>query len=810
MNTFQCTQCGILLQRPTQPFNCPNCGRQAINLFRPAGGPMPGQSGYPQQPSYPMQPGMGMPGMPQQAGMPQQMPGQQMPQMPGQQMPMQGMPGQGGYPMRPGYPQQPAPQQGMGMPGYPMPGYGAMPSMPQQPMSGQGYPQQPGMPMQPGYPAQPGMQQPGMPMQPGFGYGAGQSPAAHGSQGAMPAPPGAVRVPRPPMPQAPFRAPGQFAPGGGFPAQPATPQQPPLGQPPFGQPPVGQPPWQQPQAAPAQPVWPQQPAPQPHPFPQQPVPQAPAPQPPAQQQQPPAQPAPFPGAGHMTPPLPTQPFGQAATQPPVQPAPAQPVVVPPTAPPVVPVNVVTQPQPPAPPRQASQPPQQAAPVRPQTPAAQPKTAAPVKPSTPRPTPRPATVPTPPVESRPQRPAAKPVEAAKPPQASKPAAPPKPVEAPRVRPKALRPEQFLWAFPEEPPFEDEAQPMRYAPAVDAEGRIYLHAGDRLVAIEEEAGRAKLCWEYVSGCRAPGPVVLAPDGTLRVHTADGLLHAMNAQGRQLWSPVSVGQPLGYAAPVVDEEGNTYICAFEGGLVKVDPRGKVHKPGPFFRGRQKFDAGAVLQGNVLYVGSDDGYVFAIELGGEKGRNAFNHAIDQGHAGWYIHSSPALGREGELIVAAADDCLYAFRPTGETAWSAEMPGQMLGSPVLDGHGHIYIGLSQSQRGQAPSGSLVCLDGNSHKIRWEYRAAGPVESTPVIGNDDIIYFGDNEGVIHAVDNRGAAQWTAKVESAVRSAGTILAPQRLAFGLDNQTLVVLKCSSDSLAADGWPKFGRTLAQNGGQ
>ncbi len=79
-------------------------------------------------------------------------------------------------------------------------------------------------------------------------------------------------------------------------------------------------------------------------------------------------------------------------------------------------------------------------------------------------------------------------------------------------------------------------------------------------------------------------------------------------------------------------------------------------------------------------------------------------------------------------------------------MPGQIFGSPVADRNGHIYLGLSQAPRGMDPRGVLVCIDGNSHKVRWEYRTAAPVESTPAIGDDDLIYFGDNAGVIHAVN----------------------------------------------------------------
>jgi outer membrane protein assembly factor BamB len=155
----------------------------------------------------------------------------------------------------------------------------------------------------------------------------------------------------------------------------------------------------------------------------------------------------------------------------------------------------------------------------------------------------------------------------------------------------------------------------------------------------------------------------------------------------------------------------------------------------------------------------------------------------------------------------LFGFSPSGGTLWSVRLPGQMLGSPVIDAGGHVYVGVSQAQRGQEPHGMLVCVDGNSHQIRWQYTANAAVESTPVVGDDGVIYFGDNAGTIHAVDDGGTARWTARVESAVRSAGTILAPGRLAFGLDDDTLVVLACSSKGLA-EGWPKLGRTAAQTG--
>ena len=117
----------------------------------------------------------------------------------------------------------------------------------------------------------------------------------------------------------------------------------------------------------------------------------------------------------------------------------------------------------------------------------------------------------------------------------------------------------------------------------------------------------------------------------------------------------------------------------------------------------------------------------------NLWNHAGGQGCTGWY-HPLLARGRRKTASSSrpAATNTSTASPPTAGRYGKRQMPGQMLGSPVLDREGHVYVGVGQLQRGQQPRGMLVCVDGNSHKIRWQYPAAGPVESTPVIGDDDI------------------------------------------------------------------------------
>lgn len=382
---------------------------------------------------------------------------------------------------------------------------------------------------------------------------------------------------------------------------------------------------------------------------------------------------------------------------------------------------------------------------------------------------------------------------------KPAVEPEPPKPQRTRLTPIRPDHFVWAYPTEPPYDDEARPMRHAPVVDASGQIYLCRQRRLVALVEAEEKPQVVWEYVVGTHVPGPVVLAPDGTLRLHAADGHLHAITAAGKQAFAPVHVGKPLGWAAPLVDSSGSTWISAYDGGLIRVTAEGKVAEQ-RFFRSRQKLDSAGVVLDGVLYIGSEDGSLLAIPLAADRGVNRWNQAIDQGYTGGCLNSSPGVSDTGgELVVAARNGTLFGFTPAGATAWTTTLPGPLLASPVIDRHGNVYVGVSQFPRGQKGRGFLVSVDGNSHQIRWQYEAAGPMESTPAIGDDDLLYFGDNAGMIHAVDFHGNAVWTAQVEAPVRSAVTILAPERVAFGLDDDTLVVLRCASQGLSPQGWPK-----------
>ena len=316
-----------------------------------------------------------------------------------------------------------------------------------------------------------------------------------------------------------------------------------------------------------------------------------------------------------------------------------------------------------------------------------------------------------------------------------------------------------------------------------------------------------WEYRTGGAILCSPAIGPDGNVHIHSSDGCFHLVDANGKSVVEPVRVGDPLGWASPLIDKENNTWICRSDGGIAKVSPDGQMARR-PFLRTRRRFDNTGLIHGDTLYIGCEDHFLYAVSMNGDRGENTWADSPQCGRTGCAINSSLVMAGEQELLVVSQDDHLYSFALDGQERWSIPLPGKCLGSPVVGGDGTIYLGISENPRDQDGRGILVAIKPNSRRISWRYQVDAPIESTPVIGDDGVLYFGDNAGVVHAIDLDGRPIWKAQFNSPVRSAGTIIADRLLAFGLDDGCLVVLKCSSARIADQGWPKMFGTMSQSG--
>ncbi|HEX8202211.1 MAG TPA: PQQ-binding-like beta-propeller repeat protein, partial [Isosphaeraceae bacterium] len=115
-------------------------------------------------------------------------------------------------------------------------------------------------------------------------------------------------------------------------------------------------------------------------------------------------------------------------------------------------------------------------------------------------------------------------------------------APSPQPRAVtsgRPTRVRWVYPRaDAAGSGRRLPLRNCPAVDAEGRLLAGLRGEVVAL---TGGGDVAWSYPIDGHVPGSPALGPDGVVRVHSGDGLLHGIDRDGRAAWPPVAVGEPL-----------------------------------------------------------------------------------------------------------------------------------------------------------------------------------------------------------------------------------------------------------------------------
>ena len=348
------------------------------------------------------------------------------------------------------------------------------------------------------------------------------------------------------------------------------------------------------------------------------------------------------------------------------------------------------------------------------------------------------------------------------------------------------------------------PLRNCVAVDGQGRLIAALGAELVCLIPQDTDCEVAWKFSAADLIPGSPVIGPDGICCVHSSDGLLHAIDSDGRPARVPTKVGPALGWATPLVDAAGQVWISASAGGVMRVDASGQTTAR-PFLRSPSRLDCTGALHGDVLYLGGEDQFLHAISLAGERGRELWNQSDKIGLTGWYINSAVLLA-DGPIVIAVSrDDHVYAFEPTGRLIWQTPLGGHALGNPVLTPRGDVIIGLSVSPSGEhAVTGRLVAINVKSGQFTWQAEFDSPVESTPVVGDSGEIYMGENSGAIHGLDARGQRLWSEPAGCSVRSAGTLLPSGLVVFGLDDGSLIAVRCESRGLAT-GWPKLLRTLA-----
>ena len=172
---------------------------------------------------------------------------------------------------------------------------------------------------------------------------------------------------------------------------------------------------------------------------------------------------------------------------------------------------------------------------------------------------------------------------------------------------------IWSFeiPVEPSAVGRVTSIASSCALDGLGKLYFGSNNYFVyALNTLDGT--LAWNFETGAEVESSPTISIDGNLLVSSRDGLLYSLSREGEFVWS-VNIGENY-YTSAVVDEIGRIYVSSYISDTLSylnlISPEGTILQRVAF---SDVIDSSvAIGPGGVLYLGNNDGSIYAFSNGG------------------------------------------------------------------------------------------------------------------------------------------------------------------------------------------------------
>jgi outer membrane protein assembly factor BamB len=163
----------------------------------------------------------------------------------------------------------------------------------------------------------------------------------------------------------------------------------------------------------------------------------------------------------------------------------------------------------------------------------------------------------------------------------------------------------------------------------------------------------------------------------------------------------------------------------------------------------SGAAVAGGVAYIGSDDGYIYAIET-------ATGHLIKKILAGGAV-SAPVTIAGNRLLAGSADGMVQAWSvPGGGRLWHQPTGGPVHCQPTMAGH-VVYVGSDDHH--------VYALHAATGRPIWQQLTGGAVRSAPLRGRypyDTLVFVGSDDGSLYGLHaGTGTSAWDVRTRGAV-------------------------------------------------
>jgi glucose dehydrogenase len=186
--------------------------------------------------------------------------------------------------------------------------------------------------------------------------------------------------------------------------------------------------------------------------------------------------------------------------------------------------------------------------------------------------------------------------------------------------------------------------------------------------------------------------------------------------------------------------------------------------------------VQEGTLYVGSDDGNLYALSV--SSGDVKWKFA-----AGGIVRSTPAVAG-GRVFISSDDGFVYAVdATTGAQSWRTDI-GNVTAVRDVSGNNDPtfdYVQSSPTVAGDklyvgSADGNVYVLASDTGEVIWKFATGAKVRATPAVA-DGVVYIGSWSGVFYALDAQtGQPRWSYE-------ASTQLKPEYLYRPIQTKALV---------------------------
>jgi PQQ-like domain len=234
---------------------------------------------------------------------------------------------------------------------------------------------------------------------------------------------------------------------------------------------------------------------------------------------------------------------------------------------------------------------------------------------------------------------------------------------------------------------------------------------------------------------------------------------------FAPLSVGRPM-YQMDPQHTGRSPHVGPRQVMLLRTFNTSRVEVPDPTFSSADIQSSAAIAPDGTTYIGLHSGTLFALRDPLGVGNQLAARWSFHPPAGSSWHATPALGRDGTVLVGfstrsgtpEARGALYALEaPTvgiePVARWSVDLgPGRQTSSPLVGPDGTIY---ALSGLGRL---SAITPDGD---VKWTAETGPTLKSSPALGHDGTVYVASMNGKLYAIEpplhpssDTGRVRWT--------------------------------------------------------